>query len=586
MDANVFDLQTLFGRPISYRIPQFQRPYAWTRDNQWIPLWEDVRNIAERWHTRQDGERVRPHFMGAIVLQQQAGNSSGIAKKLVVDGQQRLTTLQLLIRAAQEVFQGLDDTERAGRLERLTTNESNYWGGDSDNRTKIRQSNKSDHLAFMAAITKGDNDERHPSTISVAYPFFKNAVAEWVNAEPTNRAARCEALEETLTKYLHTAAIDLDEDEQPHIIFETLNARGEPLRQSDLIKNTVMYEAGVIDNAEKATRLWGMFEYEWWRGDTKEGRISRIHIDRFLNYWMVVQTRREVAADRVSATFREYINPQNAGPRLSIDQIAAEIRNAGNVYRDMAELRYPGIEIFLRRMAALEIGMVMPSLLWLFTTAVPESARRRSVNAIESYLVRRMICGLGTNGLNQVFIAMVERLASNDPARADDTVIRYLGEQTIENRIWPSDLMLEDALTTRKMAGSTPRQKMVLEAVEMHLSGNSESVKPDNNLTVQPIMPQKRETTWPWLSTAFDEEIERLTKAIGNLTLVRGRLAPSLIREPWDRKRETLAKHSDLSLNASLLAGNPVAWDTAAISERSRQLAEIIAAIWPPPDKI
>ena len=146
--------------------------------------------------------------------------------------------------------------------------------------------------------------------------------------------------------------------------------------------------------------------------------------------------------------------------------------------------------------------------------------------------------------------------------------------------------MLDDALTTRKMAGSAPRRKMVLEAVEMHLNGNSESVKPDNNLTVQPIMPQKRETTWPWLNTAFDEEIERLTKAIGNLTLVRGRLAPNLIREPWNRKRETLAKHSDLSLNARLLAETPVTWDEAAISERSRRIAAIIAKIWLPPDKI
>ena len=529
---------------------------------------------------------MRPHFMGAIVLQRQAGGGSGIEKKLVVDGQQRLTTLQILIRAAQEVFQSLDDTERAIRLERLTTNERSYWGGDSDNQTKIRQSNRSDHLAFLAAITQGENDVRVASAIRSAYRYFKDAVHEWVDEEPAGRVGRCEALEETLTKYLNIAAIDLDEDEQPHVIFETLNARGEPLRQSDLVKNTVMYEAGVVDDAVKARELWGMFEDGWWRGDTKEGSITRIHLDRFLNYWMEVCTRKEVTAERVAPTFREYINPKDSGISLSIQQVAAEVRNAGQIYRDMAMLHYPGIEVFLQRMAVMGIGMVVPPLLWLFTSEVPDPVRTRSVKALESYLVRRMLCGLVTTGLHHIFVELLEKMHQGMTNRADAILIAHLGQQTIETRIWPSDLMLNAALTTRKMYGSAPRQKMVLEAVGMQLNGGSESVGPNNNLTVQPIMPQKKESNWPWLIGAADDEIERVTKAVGNLTMVRGRLAPSLVREPWDRKRETLAKHADLLLNERLLSENPVDWDEEAIWERSRQLAGIIAKIWPPPDKI
>ena len=586
MDANVVDLQGLFGRPISYRIPQFQRPYAWKRDDQWVPLWDDVRNVAEHWHARQDGQRVRPHFMGAIVLQRQAGGGSGIEKKLVVDGQQRLTTLQLLIRAAQEVFQSLDDMERATRLERLTTNESSYWGGDNDNRTKIRQSNRNDHLAFLAAITQGENDERVASTIRGAYRYFRDAVSEWVDEEPAGRARRCEALEETLTKCLNIAAIDLDEDEQPHVIFETLNARGEPLRQSDLVKNTVMYEAGVVDDAVRARELWGMFEDEWWRGDTKESNITRIHIDRFLNYWMEVCTRREVTAERVAATFREYINPNDSALSLPIQQVAAGVRNAGGIYRDMATFRYPGIEVFLQRMAVMGIGMVVPPLLWLFTSDVPDPVRARSVKALESYLVRRMLCGMVTTGLHHVFLELLERMHEGGADRADDTVVGYLGRHTVEPRLWPNDVMLNAMLTVRKMYGSAARQKMVLEAIEMHLNGGSASLGANNNLTVQPIMPQKREATWDWLNRATDEDIEQVTKSIGNLTLIRGRLAPSLVKEPWHRKQETLAKHADLSLNARLLAERPVDWDNDAIMERSRQLAEIIAEIWPPPDKI
>ena len=101
MDANVLNLKELFASQISYRIPQFQRPYAWKLDTQWIPLWEDVRQVAERHINAEASEQDRPHFMGAIVLQQQSSSVGEVTKRLVIDGQQRLTTLQLLLRATK-----------------------------------------------------------------------------------------------------------------------------------------------------------------------------------------------------------------------------------------------------------------------------------------------------------------------------------------------------------------------------------------------------------------------------------------------------------------------------------------------------
>ena len=96
--------------------------------------------------------------------------------------------------------------------------------------------------------------------------YFKTEVGKWLNGDPGNKSARAEALEDTLTKRLLIAAIDLDAEEKPHIIFETLNARAERLKESDLIKNTVMYEADVIDDV--ARELWGMFD--GWRKDSRQ----------------------------------------------------------------------------------------------------------------------------------------------------------------------------------------------------------------------------------------------------------------------------------------------------------------------------
>lgn len=316
MKAEMVDLQTLFGKPVSYRIPQFQRPYAWKKDEQWVPLWDDVRNLADGWLHRQQNAKLRPHFMGAIVLQRQNNASSEVEKRIVVDGQQRLTTLQLLIRSAQAVFAGLDDSERESRLRRLTSNEKIYWAGDSDNETKIRQSNfddDDDQNAFQRVIRTGDGGKMDDG-IQGAYKCFVGEIADWMDEDLTDRENRSDALEETLTTHFQTAAIDLDEDQEPHIIFETLNARGEPLKQSDLIKAIVMYEAKVVDDRVKAKRLWGMFENAWWRATTKEKRVNRIHLDRFLNYWMIVLTRKEVAADRVAGVFSRIHQSKEHGP--------------------------------------------------------------------------------------------------------------------------------------------------------------------------------------------------------------------------------------------------------------------------------
>ncbi len=591
MKAEMVDLQTLFGKPVSYRIPQFQRPYAWKKGEQWVPLWDDVRNLADGWLCRQQNAKLRPHFMGAIVLQRQNNASSEVEKRIVVDGQQRLTTLQLLIRAAQEVFFSLNDSERESRLRRLTSNEESYWAEDNDNETKIRQSNSNDKYAFQGVIRDGEKGRTNVNSgIRGAYGYFVTEVENWLNLDPKNLANRSNALEEILTKHFQTAAIDLDEDEQPHIIFETLNSRGEPLNQSDLIKNTVMYEAKVVDDSDKANKLWGMFENEWWHAGTRDGRLIRIRLDRFLNYWMVVLTRKEVAVDRLAASFREYINPKNMDRKRSIEEVVAGVRNAGRIYMDMEKAIYPGIETFLARIKTMEVGgTIMPLLLWLYTAEVTEERRLRFVQVLESYLVRRLLCGLRPTGLNEFFLRMI--LREIESHNADNFLIEKLSSATIDYRLWPNDRMVREELAGNSMHCKGPRQKMVMEVIEMHMrSDMAEPLGNTSQLTVEHILPQKWEKNWPLPSTVVDreeatEDRNKAVKAIGNLTLTSGKLNASLSNGAWKEKRKTLGKHSGLFLNKDLLENPPAVWDESAIMKRSQRLAELVIEIWPGPDK-
>ncbi len=404
MEAGIQTLCGLFSSPVSYRIPVFQRPYAWTKERQWQPLWSDAKRVAEKLLASEQGEKIPPHFMGAIVLQLQSAESGRVVKRIVVDGQQRLTTLQILVRAAQESLQNLDDTQRANQLSKLTLNDAQYQGGDSDSDTKVRQSNVNDLHSFQDVI-RGLSDASGPlRSIEEAYQYFNKEITDWLNEQPANRNARANALNTTLTQYLQLATVDLDEGEKPHFIFSVLNARAEPLKDSDHIKNTVMFEANVVDDAAKATELWGLFDRnEWWRGSTNEGRYSRIHLDRFLNYWVIMQTRKEINADSVSTEFNRFLDSDD----LPIEQVAMGIRKAGQVYQDLEEARTPGIEAFLRRVKTMEIGVAMPILMWLYATDIPDDIRRRSIRALESYLVRRMLCGVSSQGLNRLFVELL-----------------------------------------------------------------------------------------------------------------------------------------------------------------------------------
>ncbi len=587
MNAEIQCLNRLFADQVSYRIPVFQRPYAWTEEKQWQPLWGDAKRIAEKLLEAKPGESIPPHFMGAIVLQLQSAESGRVVKRIVVDGQQRLTTLQLLIRAAQESFQNLDDSNRASRMSKLTLNYRQEQSVEPDSDTKVRQSNVSDLHSFQDVI-RGLSDPNRPlRSIGKAYQYFCIEITKWLNEQPAKRDERSSALETTLTKYLQVATVDLDQGERPHFIFSVLNARAEPLKESDHVKNTVMYEANVIDDAARATELWGLFDRnEWWRSSTYEGRLSRIHLDRFLNYWVVMRARKEVNADSVSSEFNKLLEANN----LPIDEVAKNIRSAGQVYQDLEEVRIPGIETFLRRVKTMGIGVAIPLLIWLYTMDIADDIRRRSARALESYLVRRMLCGVSTQGLNRLFVELLVRIDTNKSIGADEVIVDFLRGQTVDNRIWPNDTMLLENLVGVPFRGTIGRQTMVLEAIESYLRSDKTEALGQETLTREHIMPESWHRYWP-LPVGKDGEEEtsvrnQAIKEIGNLTLVSGKLNAFLSNAAWPKKVEALRSHTTLRLNWELLESPPEIWNEDRIRERSARLASIVVKIWPYADNI
>ena len=244
-------------------------------------------------------------------------------------------------------------------------------------------------------------------------------------------------------------------------------------------------------------------------------------------------------------------------------------------------------------METVEAGPATPLLLWLFSQpdhVVAEEQRLQAIDAVESFLVRRMVCRMTTKDYNRLFLELMSRLHDSAPGEAAETVVGYLAAQTSESRRWPTDRDLEEAILDLPLYRLLTRRRlrMVLEAIEDQLRGPlaEEAHVTRGSLTIEHVMPQGWKEHWP-LEFATDSvqaelDRERLLHSLGNLTLVNRRLNPTLSNAPWTNKRVTLADHTVLHLNKQLLGVyGDAEWAEQTIRARGTALSQVVKRIWP-----
>lgn len=616
IEVNVRDSADLFQPPIRYVVPPYQRRYVWTEDDQWDPLWEDVSNLAERHleatqHSIAQSNGRSNHFLGAVVVQQEPQPTGDIDVRLVIDGQQRLTTLQLLLDAAQEEYehanQLLPDADRedpeqakidlSRRLNRLVENDPDFVETEREY-LKVWPT-RADQDAFRLAMR---NDltapEKDDSPIVEAHSFFRNKIHAWIhNDDEEVDEERMKALYEVLRKHLLLVVIDLDHDVDPQVIFETLNARGTPLLQSDLIKNYIIYEAqsSGYDADDVADRWLSRYSDDWWTTEVQQGRIRRQRVEQFLNYWLMMRTADEVLAGDVFQTFRDHASQDGA----TISEVVRDMNAASGSYvQIVAPSDESSIAEALRRFEILDVGVVSPVLMWLMANVPAEdrTTMERAVRALESYLVRRAVCGRTSMGLNRVMQETLRRLSERGASAPDEVVVGHLAGQTVERRSWPSDDILRTALVERPLYGALARRKlaMVLRALAAEIATPKNEPLDYSALTVEHVMPQKwRSEKWPAPLHGIGQTTEtpetardRLIHTIGNLTLVTGPLNAALSNNPWPEKRAEIEEYSNLPINRDLVKGAGDVWDEQTIIDRGQRLAEIAIRVWPGPDRI
>jgi len=603
----------LFGNQVRYTVPLFQRPYVWTRDRQWEPLWEDVRTVAERLLEAKEAQGLGghtteaiPHFLGAIVLDQKLVPTGFIQERQVIDGQQRLTTLQLLLDAAQEVVAAHGTESDAAALRGLIMNDRELTHSP-DQVFKVWPTNY-DREAFEAAMTDevGIPDGLADSSIVKAHQFFGESISTWaeLTGDPDKVRVRLNALASALRQYLRLVVIDLESGDNAQVIFETLNHRGTPLLAADLIKNAIFRQAESdgLDVEQLYESSWKRFDSKHWRKEIVQGRLRKPRVDVFFNYWLVMRTGREVPADRIFTDFSDYVRASNA----DLESTVGDLNHHASVFEQFDQFPSHSLAgtFVYRVLQVLDQGVMAPVLLWLF--GQPEDVyepgqKDKALQALESWAVRRMICRWTTRAVNRTIIDLVELLVASGPRRAGDEVVKFLLSKEGEAAGWPTDQDVVGAIEVAPLykAITRARLRMLLEALEddRRTPKSEEEHCHRWRLTIEHIMPQGWREHWhlPGFDHPEVESSRRdsLVHTLGNLTLVNNKLNPALSNRPWTDpetstrglgdtgKRSIIDDNSVLLLNHDIIQQHVDAWSEDSVTERGRHLGHRIITIWP-----
>jgi Protein of unknown function DUF262/Protein of unknown function (DUF1524) len=567
-------MREVFHGNTRFVIPRFQRRYAWTED-QWEPLWDDIVAAFAKFDGTGDVPR---HFLGAIVVNDAAW-APGVHD--VVDGQQRLTTLQLLFGAVAAVARASKAGDRRDvklferqvvALERLVVNagptSAVHTVGSADERLKVWPS-RNDQAAFRSAMTvhvpARGSDWGDPPVLQ-AYDYFAKRARGWLSKH-RNDASAFEKLVAVLSEGLYAVVIRLEAADDPQVVFQRLNAQRLPLRASDFVRNHLfaLAQSRGLPADWLYDQHWAQFDGGYWvEPPTRNGRPR---IDEFLSHFLVMETKREFPSQRLFGQFAEYL----AGTRQPLDAVMARIAGYGEIYRRLDTLTdLDGAEReFMGHLRLMDITTMNPVLLRLFGDFGVDE-RHAALRILDSYLVRRMIVGAPTNDYGGVAAQLLRGL--DDPKRAAEPIAAFLSTRETKSSYWPRDRELTHIVNDTPIGTSLQsyRLRMVLKIIDSGLhDALVESVDFDaGKLTVEHLLPVAWSDNWP-LNGESAASRNANVHTLGNLALVTDELNRQLGNRAWSVKLPLIRANSGLRLNQQL----DEEWTVPALRARGRRLA-------------
>ncbi|WP_460477272.1 GmrSD restriction endonuclease domain-containing protein [Brachybacterium huguangmaarense] len=562
MRATESSLSELLEGTKQYQVPLYQRTYSWGSD-QHARLWEDLVHLADE--RRDHGHAT--HFMGSLVLAPSPSNGpTGVQRFLVVDGQQRLTTLSILLVAIRDHRAATENPEHRDRINEQYL--ENKWLRD-DARLKLFPT-QADRDAYRACVSS-TADAGGTDGIGEAYRYFSSRLSE---ATASEDEFDIQLFEEAVLNGLSLVTVVAQEGDNVHRIFESLNNTGLKLSQGDLLRNYIFMR--LENRSEEAyVCLWLPLQES----------LKPEHLE--LLFWLdLVQDdpkarQTSIYADHV-ARLERVVTEQEL-----VDELA-RFRKLGTLLGlilDPGTETDPDVRLRLTRLQAWGTTTVYPLLLHLLERRAKGASTSEQIAAamlsVESFLVRRLLIGRATANINRTLLATTFEVRDEDDVAA--AVHRYL---SAGRKYFASDAEIRESLSTVPfyLNGRSNQRKLVLQWIEESY-GSREPGDPAG-LTIEHVMPRTATDAWrselkPELrdGESFEDVHQSLLHTLGNLTLTG--YNSTLSNSPFGVKREHL-KTSGLRMNRDIAAHDK--WGRDAIEKRAQVLAERISEIWPAPD--
>jgi uncharacterized protein with ParB-like and HNH nuclease domain len=546
-------------------IPVYQRNYDWKKENC-KKLFDDIENICHK--------NLKTYFMGSIVTYESENIGAGsINNHLVIDGQQRITSLMLLILA---VHNYLKETGEITKFKSDILYKRYLVSEDFNGDVKVKlKSVKDDDEAFNALVHHRIEKIIPNSSITINYNYFIDRIKRKV-VTPDEIFTAINSLE------IINIVLKRKDEDDPQLIFESLNSTGVSLSGADLIRNFLLINENESKQKKFYTEYWNPMEIN-----------TQYKVTLFIRDYLTMKERKtpKIESQDIYNAFKEYSNLKYKPSE--IENLLKDLLKFSKIWDKIVYCKDSDHEIqnALKKLSKLDITVTNPFLLEIFDdfnqSLINKSEVLEILKTTETFLFRRLICEVPTFALKDIFRLLCKEIKSK-PDYKDNYVeiFKHILLKKQLNQRFPSNEEFSKHFVSKDIYSLTGKYKIYLlenlENFNHKERVDIEKLIEEGTLTIEHILPRKPKDSWKKeIGEGIEELNARLGNTIGNLTLTG--YNSQLSNKPFLEKRdmEHGFKHSKLQLNKLLATLNK--WDEENINKRAQHLLGIGLQIWERP---
>lgn len=549
-DENLLDL--MFDAKRQYQIPVYQRNYDWSKDSC-LQLFNDIVDAYKE---------ENKHFLGSIV-QVQLGEEDGINKYIIIDGQQRTTTIYLLLKALYDSSKDNEDLHE--QLEDLLFNKKSNKVLTNEDKNKLKlKPIKSDNIELKCLMNDELDKMDKSSNVWINYNYFMQLVAKEKKEEITQKNI-LKGL-----RYLRIVMITLSEPEDnPQIIFERINSTGEDLTLADLVRNYLLMTDLDREN---------LFENYWVPLESLFKENPKTDLNNFFETYVLFKLPDYSGKDSYHQ-FKKYCDKNS----IKHKDLLIEMLRLGRYYHFFiyGGNEYPSVICsILKGFASLKQTTIFPFLFSIFddytNNYIDIETLSETLLFFLNYTLRRSITGVPTNSLRGLYKGLYKRIFNDVNKKKDylNSIYDFMASIPSTSDIVPNDTKVTESLISNNLYKNRPSCKLILNIIENGFYRKKEFVSIDNQITIEHIMPQNHDNVW-WqkeIGNDFEMIYTKYLHTIGNLTLTG--YNSELSDKTFPEKKLLLKQTKFTELDEDIL--DKEHWSKENIENRARNLSSIL----------